>query len=163
MKDNIIKLEKNKNILKLEIFDENDKSTGEFLKFNLKATNLLLKLQDMAEKAKKNKNNLKAEIVIIEKRQDVKGKKLLSKNQEDILKALNNFVEKQIEVYNGFLGENGVQKLLNGTEVSWDSFEIIDKYINEQIAPYLELNMKNITKEIKEKYNYNIFENDVLK
>lgn len=163
MKDNIIKLEKNENILKLEIFDENGKSTNEYLTFNLKATNLLLKLQDMAERAKKNKINLKNEIAIIEKRQDVKNKKMLTKNQEDILKALNSFIEKEIEVYNAFLGENGVQKLLNGTEVSWDSFEIIDKYINEQIAPYLELNMKNITKEIKEKYNYNIFENDVLK
>ena len=65
----------------------------------------------MAEKDKKNKENLRNQILIIDKRQDVKGKKLLSKNEEDKIKAVSDFFKKEIEVYNMFLGENGVEKV----------------------------------------------------
>ena len=90
--------------------------------------------------------------MIINKRQDVKGKKLLSKNQEDEIKALNEFYKKEIEIYNMFLGENGVQKLLNGRKVNWNTFDDINKIIDKQIVPYLDRNMKKITDKIKDKY-----------
>ena len=136
MTDNIIKLN-NDNVLRLKIETSNE---------------IPLKYQDLLEKDKKNKENLKNQFLIIDKRQDVKGKKLLSKNEEDKIKALNDFFKKEIEVYNMFLGDRGVEKLLNGRKFTWTTLQEIDEIIEKQITPYLDVNMKDITNKIKEKY-----------
>ena len=91
-------------------------------------------------------------MLIIDKREDVKGKKLLTKNEEDKIKAINEFLKRETEVYNMFLGENGVQKLLDGEKLSWDSLYTIDKIIEKQILPKLQLSMGKITEKIKAKY-----------
>ena len=159
MTDNTIKLNKN-NILKLKIVTDEGKETGEYLEFDLEDIELLLRYQELLEKDKKNKEHLRNEFIIIEKRQDVKGKKLLSKNEEDKLKALNDFFNKEKEVYNMFLGENGVEKLLNGRKLGWTSLQEIDEIIEKQITPYLNMNMEDITNKIKNKYSIN--KSDVL-
>ena len=82
MTDNFIKLNKNE-VLRLGIKTEDGKDTGEFLEFDLDDIELPLKYQDLLERDKKNKEHLKNEMLIIDKRQDVKGKKLFSKNEED--------------------------------------------------------------------------------
>ena len=151
MTDNIIKLNKN-SVLRLGIQTADGKDTGEVLEFDLEDIELPLKLQDMVEKDKKNKENLRNQMLIIDKREDVKGKKLLSKNEEDKIKAINEFFNKEIEVYNMFLGENGVQKLLQGRKVGWTTLEEIDDIIDKQIKPHLDFEMKNITEKVKEKY-----------
>jgi len=151
MTDNVIKLNKS-DVLTLKIQTEDGKDTGESLVFDLEDIELPLKYQDLIEKDKKNKEHLRNQMLIIEKRQDVKGKKLLSKNEEDKIKALNDFFNKEIEIYNIFLGENGVQKLLNGRKVGWTTLEEIDEIIEKQITPYLDINMKKITDKVKEKY-----------
>ena len=92
-------------------------------------------------------------MLIIDKREDVKGKKLLSKNEEDKIKALNEFFKKEIEVYNMFLGERGVEKLLNGRKFTWTTLQEVDEIIEKQIAPHLDINMKSITDKVKEKYS----------
>lgn len=152
MTDNFIQLEKS-NILRLGIRTADGKETGEFLEFNLEDIELPLKYQEMIEKDKKNKEWIKNQLIIIEKRQDITGKKLLSKNEEDKIKALNEFFKKEIEIYNIFLGKNGVQKLLNGQDLGWTSLMTIDRYIEKQILPYLDVDMDNIVKRIKEKYD----------
>lgn len=151
MTDNFIQLEKS-DVLTLKIRTADGKETGEVLTFDLEDIELPLRYQELIEKDKKNKEYIQNQLVIIEKRQDVKGKKLLTKNQEDQIKALNDFFNKEVETYNMFLGENGVQKLLNGRKLGWTSLKEIDKIIETQIVPYLDLNMENITKKIKEKY-----------
>jgi len=163
MTDNFIKLNEN-NILRLKIKTSDGKETGEILEFDLEDIELPLKYQDLLEKDKKNKENLRNQIVIIDKRQDVKGKKLLSKNEEDKIKVLNEFFNKEVEIYNIFLGENGVQKLLNGRKLGWTSLQEIDEIIEKQITPYLDVNMKSITEKVKEKYGEAINRNkEVLK
>lgn len=152
MTDNFIQLNKG-DVLRLEIRTSDGKSTGEFLEFDLEDIELPLKYQELIEKDKKNKENLKNQFLIIDKRQDVKGKKLMSKNEEDKIKALNDFFKKEEEIYNMFLGENGVKKLLNGRKLGWTSLSSIDEIIEKQIAPYLDLSMESITKKVKEKYN----------
>ena len=82
---------KNENILKLEIVDEKGNSTGEFLEFDLEDITLPFKYQEIIERLKKSRNNLKNQFTIIEKKQDHKGKKVMSSNEEEKLKALNNF------------------------------------------------------------------------
>ena len=152
---------KNENILKLEIVDEKGNSTGEFLEFDLEDITLPFKYQEIIERLKKSRQNLKNQFTIIEKKQDHKGKKLMSSNEEEKLKALNNFYKEQVEIYNIFLGENGVQKLLNGRNLRWTTLNEIDELIEKQIAPQLNVTMDDITKKIKSKYS-NKKEDNVL-
>lgn len=158
MTDNIIKLNKD-NILRLSIETNEGEKTGEVLEFQLDDIELPLRYQELVELDKKNREQLRNKINIIEKRQDVKGKKLWSKNEEDELKAVMEFFEKQTEVYNMFLGEKGVEKLLNGRKFSWTTLNEINEIIEKQILPYLKKSAENITEQIKRKYNVD----DVLK
>lgn len=151
MTDNIIKLNK-EDTLKLKIVTAEGEDTGEYLEFNLTDIELPLIYQELVEKDKKNKAYLKNMLMIIEKREDVKGKKLLSRNEEDSIKALNEFFRKEKEIYDMFLGIGGVDKLLNGRKMSWNTLEEIDEIIEKQIVPYLDIKMETIQNKIKEKY-----------
>lgn len=152
MTDNFIKLNKN-NLLRLKIQTDEGIDTGEVLEFDLEDIELPLRYQEFLEKSKKNKEHLRNQFFMIDKREDVKGKKLLSKNEEDKLKAINEFFNREVETYNMFLGENGVQKLLNGRKIGWMTIDEIDEIIEKQIAPYIDQNMKDITEKIKNKYS----------
>ena len=160
MKDNFIQL-KEDNILRLGIKTAAGEDTGEHLEFDLEDIELPLKYQELIEKEKKNRTNLKNQITIIEKRQDVKGKKLMSKNEEDKIKAINEFFKNEAEILDMFLGEGGVNKLLNGRKLGWTSLEEINEIIEKQIAPHLEVNMQAIADKIKDKYK-TVTENEVL-
>lgn len=161
MTDNVIKLNKS-DVLTLKIQTADGKETGEVLEFDLGDIELPLIYQELIEKDKKNKEQLRNQLMIIDKRQDVKGKKLLSKNEEDKIKALNDFMKKEEEVYNMFLGKDGVKKLLNGRKLTWTSLQEIDEIIEKQIAPYLNLSMDNITSKIKEKYGQANKQSEIL-
>ena len=152
MTDNTIRLNED-NILKLEIEDKNGVKTGESLVFDLEDIELPLIYQEILEKLKKNENYLRNQFNIIEKKQDHKGKKLMSANEEEKIRALNKFYKDQTEAYNMFLGENGVQKLLNGRKLGWTTLREIDEIIEKQILPHLDLTMDNITNKIKNKYS----------
>ena len=123
---------------------------------------LPLKYQELIEKDKKNKEALRNLFIIIDKRQDVKGKKLLSKNEEDKIKAINEFFKKEAEVYNMFLGERGVEKLLNGRKLGWTTLQEIDEIIEKQISPYFKISMDDITKKVKEKYQQALDKSKVM-
>jgi len=151
MTDNFIKLGKS-DVLRLGIKTDEGIDTGEYLEFDLEDIELPLRYQELLEKDKKNKEQLKNQLTIIDRRQDVKGKKLMSKNEEDKIKALNEFFKKEEEVYNMFLGENGVKKLLNGRKLGWTSLQEIDEIINKQISPYLDIRFDKITDKVKQKY-----------
>lgn len=154
MTDNFVQLNKD-DVLRLEIRTDKGEPTGEFLEFDLEDIELPLRYQDMIEKDRKNKEYLQNQLVVIDKRQDVKGKKLLSKNQEDKIRAINDFFNKEKEVYNMFLGERGVEKLLNGRKLSWTCLREIDEIIEKQIAPKLDFSMEKITDKIKKTYGKN--------
>lgn len=151
MTDNYIQLGKD-NILRLGIKDQNDNDTGEWLEFQLDDIELPLRYQELVEKDRKNKEYLRNQILIIDKRQDVKGKKLFSKNEEDKIKALNEFFKRETEVYDMFLGKDGIKKLLNGQKLGWTSLAMIDDVIENQIKPFLDKNIVDITQQIKSKY-----------
>ena len=161
MTENFVQLNKS-NLLRLGIKDENGKDTGEYLEFDLEDIELPLKYQELLEQEKKNRQNLKNQLMIIEKRQDVKGKKLMSKNEEDKIKAINEFYKKEVDVLNGFLGDRGVEKLLNGRKIGWTTLGEIDEIVSKQIQPYLKDNMTSIEDKIKNKYGHKE-ETDVLK
>lgn len=151
MKDKIIKLDEN-DTLKLEIVTSDGVPTGEYLEFDIEDIELPLKFQELILEEKKNRKWIENQIYIINKKQDHKGPKIMSANEEAKMKAIRDFFKKEEEIYNGFLGENGVQKLLNGRKLGWTSLSKIDKIIETQILPLLDIKMENITAKIKQKY-----------
>lgn len=155
MEEKFIQLNEEDDILRLEIRDKKGNPTGEHLEFDLEDIELPLKYQELVNKINKNNVDLRNEFLIIDKRQDVKPKgQYLTKNEQDKLKYLQGYYKRQVETYNLFLGENGVQKLLNGRKVRWTTLQEVDKIIEEQIAPYFENAMDKITKKVKEKYGH---------
>lgn len=150
---NSIKLGK-QDIIKLPIFTDEGIDTGEYLEFDVYNISWQINLQNLIDEDKKNKSWLKKELIIIDKKQDVKDKDALySRNDLEKLKLAKEFMEKEIKIYNMFLGENGVQKLLNGREANPKSFEKIDKIIREQIVPQLNEKSKPIDELIEDKYS----------
>jgi hypothetical protein len=162
MKENFVQLGES-DTLKLKIKDANGNYTGEILEFDLEDIDLLLRYQEMIEKDKKNHEWLRNQALIIDKRQDVKGKKLLTKNEEDKIKAVKEFFNKEIECYNMFLGNGGFEKLLNGRKIGWVTLEEINKIIKEQIAPKLDIYRESLSDKIRKKYSDKIKDSEVLK
>ena len=160
--NNTIQLKRNENILRLYIKDENGKRTGEYLEFDLLNPKYLLKYQDLVEEDKKNRLWFQNQLTIIDKKQDHKGKKLYSYKEEEILKAYDEFNEKTKKVYNMFLGENGIEKLLNGRDISLNTLQEIDLIIEECILPKIQLNAKQIKDMIRNKYKDSQKRDDVI-
>lgn len=165
MTEDFIQLKK-PNIVRLKIVDFEGKDTGEFLEFDVEDTQMPIRYQEMIEKDKKNRQHLDNQLKIIDKRQDVKGKKLMSKNEEDKIRAVNDFFQKEVEVYDMFLGKDGVKKMLNGRKMTWTTLLEISEIIEKQIFPHLKKSAKTAEErlaEIKEKYSRkesNVLKND---
>ena len=160
--ENEIKLNKSKDILRLKIKDEDGKDTGNFLEFNLGDLDYLLVLQDMMEADKKNREYLKNQYTIIDKKQDHKGKKLFSSNEEAKIKATNEFYKKEAEIYDMFLGKDGVKKLLNGRKLTLARLDEIDEIIEKAILPKLQIKAEDIKKDIMAKYSNKAKRDDVI-
>lgn len=161
MIDNYIQLNKD-SVLRLGIKDSEGNDTGNMLVFDLEDTELLLRYQNMIEQDKKNRVWLNNQFVIISKKEDHRGKKLLSSNEEAEIKAVDEFFKREKEVFDMFLGEGGVDKLLNGRKLGWTSFREISKIITEQIGPYFDKTMDNIKEKVKDMYKEVLDENEVL-
>ena len=160
--ENEIKLNKSKDILRLKIKDEDGKDTGNFLEFNLGDLDYLLILQDMMEADKKNREYLKNQYTIIDKKEDHKGKKLFSSNEEAKIKATNEFYKKEAEIYDMFLGKDGVKKLLNGRKLTLARLDEIDEIIEKAILPKLQIKAEDIKKDIMAKYSNKAKRDDVI-
>ena len=160
--DNVIQLKQAKDVLRLKIKDENGNDTGNFLEFNLGDLDYLLVLQDMMEADKKNREYLKNQYIIIDKKEDHKGKKLFSSNEEAKIKATNEFFKKEAEIYDMFLGKDGVKKLLNGRKLTLARLDEIDEIIEKAILPKLEIKAEDIKKNIMEKYSNKERRDDVI-
>lgn len=160
--NNIIQLKESKDILRLRIKDEDGNDTGNFLEFNLGDLDYLLVLQDMMEADKKNREYLKNQYTIIDKKEDHKGKKLFSSNEEAKIKATNEFYKKEAEIYDMFLGKDGVKKLLNGRKLTLGTLDEIDEIIEEVILPKLQIKAEDIKKDIMAKYSNKAKRDDVI-
>lgn len=152
-KENFIQLKKD-NILRIGIKDSDGNNTGEHLEFDLEDINLPLRLNECDEKHRKNLENLKYQFVIIDKKEDKKGKKILSWKEEEKLKALKSFYAEEEKALDLFLGQGGTRKLLNGREPYYSMYEDISEIL-EPIMPQLKLRADDIAKKIKDKYSNN--------
>lgn len=142
---------KKDNIFRVGIKDENGKDTGEHLEFDLEDIGLALRLNDSEQMHKKNVNYLQMQFSIIDKKQDKKGKKLLSSNEEEKLIILKEFYEREMKALDLFLGKDGTKKLLNGRQPYYSMYEDISEIL-EPIMPKLQVRADDIKNKIKEKY-----------
>ena len=161
-KENFIQLKKD-SILRIRIKDNDGNDTGEHLEFDMEDINLALRLNECDEKHRKNLELLRNQFVIIDKKEDKKGKKILSWKEEEKLKVLQEFYKREMEALDLFLGENGTKKLLNGRNPYYSMYENINDML-KPILPKLKLSADDIAKKIKDKYsNVNNQEKNVLK
>ena len=158
--DNYIQL-KNEGIIRFEIKDMDGVPTGDYLEFDMEDIELPLIYQDMIEEEKRNRTDVRNQLLIIEKKQDHKGKKLLSSNEEAKIKAINEFYKKEAEILNKFLGENGVEKLLCGRKLRISTLDEIVDIIQKYIAPKLDIAITDVQKKIRSKYS-NVKEGNIL-
>ena len=159
MTDNFIQLGKS-NILKLNIKDSDGNETGEFLQFDLEDPQMLLNLQDLMNKDTKLWQNVRNQFIIINKRPDKKGKKLLSFNEEEKIRITQKFFKEEEEIYDLFLGKGGVKKLLNGRSFNFTTLAEIREIIVKQIKPYLKQVADDIEEQVKKDYGIDKIETD---
>lgn len=154
-----IDLKNKTNVLVFHIRTEEGKETGDTLKFNLKDIELLGRYDEMFNQLQKNDEWYRNQKIIIGKQQEVKEKNSFMSNKQKLLYEVSKeYLKKQAKAFDLFLGNGGVEKLLNHDTLDMDSIAIIKDYIDNQILPYLEITKENINKEIKEKYKVDIKE-----
>ena len=160
-----IKIKENKDIFRLGIIDEkgnivkDEKGEEVCLEFDLADIELPLRYNRCINEVNNAKRKLKNQLVIIDKKQDHKGKQMLSANEEAKAKALQQFYKEMENAMDLFLGQGGTRKYLNGRKPYWTMFEDL----SEAIEPYMDkmqLTVEDMGKRIKDKYK--VEESDVL-
>lgn len=160
MNNDFIKLKKS-SILKIGIKDDKGNDTGEHLEFDMEDIELPLRLNECEARHRKNLEFLKMQFVIIDKKEDKKGKFILSWKEEEKLKVLQEFYKREMEALDLFLGQNGTNKLLNGRKPYYSMYEDINDML-VPILPKLKLKADDIANKIKEKYSNKATEKNVL-
>lgn len=148
--EDFIQLKKD-NILKIGIKNSDGKDTGNFLEFDLEDIELGLKLNQCQKKHNENIQNVKRQFIIIDKKEDKKGKQLLSWKEEEKIKVLKQFYKDEADALDLFLGKNGTRKLLNGRKPYWTMYDDINEML-KPILPKLKLSMDGVVDKIKKKY-----------
>lgn len=149
--EDVIQLKK-RNTLKFKIVTDEGIDTGEYLEFNLDDVELPLKLNRCQIEHQKNVSYVEKQFIIINKREDIKGKYFLSKNEEDKLKIINEFYKREMHALDLFLGKGATKKLLNGKDPYYEMYDDITAAL-EPIMPKLQLKANDIVNMIKEKYS----------
>ena len=152
---------KKDNILRIGIKDIKGNDTGEHLEFDMEDIELPLRLNECEARHRKNLEFLKMQFVIIDKKEDKKGKFILSWKEEEKLKVLQEFYKREMEALDLFLGQNGTNKLLNGRKPYYSMYEDINDML-VPILPKLKLKADDIANKIKEKYSNKATEKNVL-
>ena len=145
---------KQDNLLKIGIKNAEGKDTGEIITIDLEDLKLPLRCQESEKMIKDNNKWLQAQRIMIEKRPDKKGKKLLSANEEALLKLVNEYYEKQTKAYELVLGEGAIKKILCGREMYITFFSDLEEQM-KKLRPKLNQNavdLKEKIKSITEKY-----------
>lgn len=148
--ENFIQLKKD-TILRIGIKDAEGNDTGNHLEFDLEDVTLALRLTECEEKHKMNQLNARNKLNILDKKQDKKGKKLLSYKQEEQVKIINEFYNEEIKAMDLFLGEGGTEKLLNGRKPYFSMYDDIAEII-EPIMPLIKERTISIKDKIIQKY-----------
>ena len=139
---------KQDNLFKIGIKNAEGEDTGEVITIDLEDIKLPLRCQESEKIIKDNNKWLQAQRIIIEKRPDKKGKKLLSANEEALLKLVNEYYEKQTKAYELVLGEGAIKKILCGREMYITFFSDLEEQM-KKLRPKLNQNAVDIKTKIK--------------
>ena len=159
-----IKLKK-RNIYRVGIVDEDgnkklDNNGKElYLEFDLEDITTADKYNKCLELNKKALSDLQSEIIVINKKQDVKGKGFLTRNEQAKVNALKKYYEETEKAMDLFLGEGGTQKIFGDVRYL-TMFDDLGEML-KPILPNLKINVDSIEKQIREKYK--VKDEDVLK
>lgn len=149
--EKFIQLKKD-NIIRFGIKNFNGTDTGNALEFDMEDIELPLRLNKCEAEHRKNLEYIRDQFIIIDKKEDKKGKYILSWKEEEKIKALKEFYRRETIALDLFLGENGTKKLLNGRNPYYTMYDDINDML-EPILPTLKKSTENITKKIKSKYS----------
>lgn len=149
--EKIIQLKKD-NILRIGIRDSEGNDTGEHLEFDMEDIELPLKLNQCEAEHRKNLQYLQSQNIILDKKEDKKGKFLLSWKEEEKIKLMKEFYKREMGALDLFLGKDGTKKLLNGRNPYYTMYEDIAEII-QPILPLLKQKTEDITTMIKNKYS----------
>lgn len=156
MKENFIKIDTEKDVLKIALLTVNEEPILDidgkpaYWTFNLTDIELPLKLASMEEDHYNNLKWLKAQYITIDKKKDIK-KGIMSTNEIARSKAVSEFYKREIEALNKFLGERGTENFLAGRSPYIDMFDDILLAIKSQEKIFTS-KTKSINDRIKEKY-----------
>ena len=151
-----INLKKRESVLKIGIKDEKgntkkDENGNEiYIEFDLEDIGTPDRYNKSVQMVKKATNDLKNEILIINKKQDSKGKGIMSKNEEAKMEALRKFYKSGEEAMDMFLGKDGIKKIFGETRYL-TMFDDLSEML-EPILPKLKFSIEKMEKKIKEKY-----------
>jgi len=160
--ESFIQLKKD-NVIRIGIKDSEGNDTGKYLSFDLEDITLPLRLSDCEEMHRKNIIYLRDTFIIIDKKEDHKGKKILSWKEEEKFKALNLYYKKEMQALDLFIGEGKTQMILDlmGRNPYYSMYDDISEMLNP-ILPKLKMNADSIKKQIMTKYGKNN-DSEVLK
>lgn len=148
--ENFIQLKKD-SILRFGIKTSDGVDTGEHLEFDLEDIELPLRINKCEAMHRKNLEYLKMQFVIIEKKEDKKGKFVLSWKEEEKLKVLQEYYKREIEALDLFLGKGGTKKLLNGRNPYYSMYDDISEIL-EPVMKKIDARADSIIDKIKNKY-----------
>ena len=135
-----------KNEYEIEV---NDK--GETISFNIEDPSLYLRLEKAFEDVKRLESQARAEITVIQKKENIKKKgKLLSENDSKILQTFDKMYKDMRVVMDNFLGKGACQKIFGDTNYLTMYDELF-----EQLEPHFEkmgINAASFADSIKNKY-----------
>lgn len=159
-KESFIQL-KEDSVLRVGIKDKNGNILDGVLEFDIEDIELPLRLSECNDMHKKNMKYLQEQLIIIDKKEDHKGKKILTWKQEEKIKVLKKVYEDEMKALDLFLGEGKTQMILDlmGRRPYLTMYDDIGELI-KPIMPKLKINVDSISEKIKEKYKNK--ENDVL-
>ena len=126
--------------------------TGEFIEIDTEDLEFPQKADTCNRKHMQNLKELNDQRIIINKKEDHKGKnELYSDNEKALIKAVQEFYKKEEEALDEFIGKGATKKLLAGRKPYVSMFEDINEYM-EQIVPALQESQDKLIEKIKTKY-----------
>lgn len=150
MKD-VIQLKKS-NILRYEIVTDKGETTGNYLEFDMEDIEMPLKINQCGIEHKKNLEYARNQFIIIDKKEDHKGKYLLSWKEEEKIKIMKEFYKREMDALDLFLGKDGCKKMLNGRKPYYSMYDDINEAL-QPILPNLKANVQDINSKIRNKYS----------
>lgn len=158
MEENYIQL-KPSSVKKFGIRTADGVDTGEYIEIDIEDLELPTKADICNKKHLANLRELNAQRLIIEKREDHKGKgELYSDNEKALIKAVQEFYKKEEEALDEFIGKGATRKLLAGRKPYVSMYEDINEYM-KAIVPVLQESQNKLIDKIKAKYSQKEEEN----